>query len=170
MANALLRLVAHPMAVVAHILRKALRAFSIPLPAALHFCLRLRVDRRPAGEFRRDFHQCFADEHRHRIQIGADRRASPAAALRAGSTRRPRRGHRPAVPWSADNRESPAPSPLWRRLLAQPPGHRARDLPPRLVQDRLVVRCLPRHQPLDDLVQPSALSVLLLLGREPIRP
>ena len=54
------------------------------------------------------------------------------------------------------------PSSPRRRFLPLPPRDGPRDLPPRLVQDRLVVRSLPRHHPFDNAVQPLALRLLVI--------
>ena len=73
MPDAPLRLVAHPLPVVAHVLGEPLR----PGPAALdqgRLGRRsagpgLRVDRRPASELGRDLDHRLVDEHRHRVEI-----------------------------------------------------------------------------------------------------
>ena len=58
----------------------------------------------------------------------------------------------------------------WRRRVATGAGQRARNLEPRLVQDSRVVGRLPRHHLGDDRVQPRPLPLLVLLGRELLRP
>ncbi len=65
MADALLRLVAHPPAVVADVLGKAFRSF--PLIAEVRLLPRLRVHRRQTGELRWDLDECLGDQHRHGV-------------------------------------------------------------------------------------------------------
>ena len=68
MTDALLRLVAHPLAVVAHVLGEPLRA--VPLSRIQRLlCSRFRVHRWLAGELRRNLNHCLVDQHRHRIEV-----------------------------------------------------------------------------------------------------
>src|SRR5262249_10516357 len=67
MANALLGLVAHPFAVVAHVFSETLRAF--PTYLRTNLLPRLGINRWLAGEFRGDLYHRLADQHRNRVQI-----------------------------------------------------------------------------------------------------
>ena len=68
MADALFRLVAHPLAVGADILGQPLRT-----PPGLGqqplLCARFRVHRRPAGKLGRNLDHGLVDQHRHRVQV-----------------------------------------------------------------------------------------------------
>ena len=154
---ALVRLVAHPPAVMTHILGKPLRALAVPRGAAGDPCARFRVRRRQTGKARRDLDQRLRDRHRDRVQVrppGAQsqplrlQRDRPAAAERVDDRRR-LCGEK-----GVDLR------PGLRRRNAQTARDRARDLPPRIADDARIVRVLPLRQFLDDAEQPPALPVL----------
>ena len=74
MADALLCLLAHPVAVAAHVLGQPARAG----PILVHLAgvarrgfgiLRFRTDRRAAGELGRDLDHRLVDQHRHRVEV-----------------------------------------------------------------------------------------------------
>lgn len=71
MANPLLGLVPHPLAVMAHVFGEPLRALAIPRRAPTELCPRFRVDRGETGEARRELYQRLGDQHRDRVQVRA---------------------------------------------------------------------------------------------------
>src|ERR1035441_5129959 len=71
MANSLECPVAHPLAVVADVIRQAASAGPHALPA--HLLLRSRINRRLAGELGRDLDESLRDENSHRVQVTAVR-------------------------------------------------------------------------------------------------
>jgi hypothetical protein len=134
--------------------------------------LRFWVYRRQSGEFRWDLDQRLADQYRDGVEvrtIGAKAQALRFERDRAAAAKRIVDRRRLGLEIIEDLR------PVARRwrLFPQAPGHRARDLPSRFIQNALVIRGLPRHQPLDDLVQPLAFTVFRvgsLRERIPVRP
>lgn len=62
-----LGLVAHPLAVVAHVLGQPLGA--LPLLAVIELAARLRVHGRTPRELRRDLDHCLVDEHRDGVEV-----------------------------------------------------------------------------------------------------
>src|ERR1700733_7838846 len=168
MANARLPLVPHPLAVVPHVLGQTLCAFAVPA-SALELGLRLRVHWWLPREFRRDFYERLTDKHCDRIKVRAI--SAEPEPLRLQGDRPPARKR------IVDRRrfglevveDGLTVALLW-WFFAKPPCDRTRDLPPRLIKNRLVVRRFPRHYPLNNLMKPSPLRVLLLLALEPLRP
>ena len=75
MPDASLGLVAHPLAVVAHILGKPPRTLPFALDqrrlVGRSAKAGFRVDRRPAGELRWNLDHGFVDEHRYRIEVAS---------------------------------------------------------------------------------------------------
>ena len=84
MADALLGLVAHPLAVVANILGQTLRALPVLGEVILVFA-RLRVNRRLASELRRDLDHRLVDQHRDGVQVTGVSSRVRAAAPRAAA-------------------------------------------------------------------------------------
>jgi hypothetical protein len=162
--DALLRLVAHPLAVVAHVLGQAPRA----PPLACEQCLlasRLGVHRRLAGEPRWDLNHRLVDEHRHRVQVarvGLEPQPLRLERQRAAAGERVMEG-----------RELLAVEQLLCArmvdVLRARPTPALPDLGPRALEHLLVGGVLPQHEVLDDLEETLALLLLLLLGGEEVR-
>jgi hypothetical protein len=127
-----------PLAVVTNVLGQPRRAF--PGARVAKLPPRLRVHRRLAREFRRDFDKRFGDEHRVRLQ------SEPLRLQR--------------------NRTSAAKRVIHRRRF---PIARTQDFISRCLKHPLVVRVLPLHQFLDDAKEPLPLRLPRLLGRELLR-
>ncbi len=182
-ADALFRLVAHPLAVMAHVLGEALRAFPfahkelvIPAQAGIQFVLWIpglrcaapgmtaEGNRRLAGKARRDLDHRLVDQHRHRVEV-------------AGVTFQPQalcfqRQRAAAGKGVVEGRQH--------MTVEQFPGARMigvlgagvapalPDFVARRLQHGFVNGVLPQHQLLDDAEQPLPLLFLLLLGREQV--
>src|ERR1017187_8108712 len=71
MADALEGSVAHPLAVIPHVIRQPARACPHALPC--HFPLRGRIHRWLPGEFGRDLDESLRDEDGDRVQVAAVR-------------------------------------------------------------------------------------------------
>ena len=166
MPDAPLRLVAHPLPVVAHVLGKPLRAGPVAFDQR-RFGRRpagpgLRVDRRPAGELRRDLDHRLVDEHRHRVQVaGMGLKPQALRLQRQGAAPRERivEGRQPVrveqlggarMPGVVGASTAPAPA----------------DLLPGLFQQLFIGGVLPAYQLLDQAEQSFALLLLVLLGGE----
>jgi len=140
-ANALLRLVAHPLAVGAHVggqTGRALPAELLPGEPGEHG--------RATGELGRDLDQGLVDQHGDRVEVGRVRLQTETLGLERD---------RAAAGERVEDR---------RRVSAR----RRQDLRMRLGEQRLVARVLPDHEPLDDAVQALALDALRIVGREAI--
>ncbi|MDK3258350.1 hypothetical protein QOZ86_17735 [Blastococcus capsensis] len=150
MADPLLRLIAHPLAVAAHVLGQPGGPRPVSEP-------RLRCTgehRRPAGELRRDLNESLVDQHRDRVEVGGVRlKPQPLGLERDRSTASERVEHRR---WIAAG--------VAQDLLVGPG------------EELLVTGVLPDHKLLDQLVQPVALrdnpglAGVVVLDRQCLRP
>ena len=146
MANALCRLVAHPLAVVAHVLGKPLRATPLTFDEIGWIVLRPRPHRRPASELWRDLDHRLADEHRDRIEIAG-------VALQPQPLRLQRQCATAGEGVMEGGKLPPVEQLFGPRMVGvlsagAPPG--LPDLVARCLQHRLVGGVLPQHQILDD--------------------
>ena len=161
--DAPLRLVAHPLAVVAHVSRKARRALPLrprrPLPLAA-----LRIHRRSPGELRRDLDHRLVDQHRHGVEV-AGVRLQPQALRLQGD--RAAAGER-----VVEGGQDVAVEQLLRArmvgVLGAGAAPRLPDFVARLLQHRLVGGVLPEHELLNDAEEPLALLLLGALGAEQV--
>jgi len=135
MADAFLRLVTHPLAVVTNILGQSRRTF--PRAGRTELLPRLGVHRRFARKLRRDFNERLVDEHWHGIQIARVRLQSQPLRLQRNRTTAAER---------VVNR--------WRVAVA-----RTHDLGASGVEHALIVRVLPLHQLANDFKQPFPLNL-----------
>ena len=183
MADALLGLVAHPLAVVAHVLRETLRALPlphkqivIPAQAGIQFFywipglppdrvggapgmtglrLRVRVHRRAAGELRRDLDHRLVDQHRHRVQVAGESFEPQPLRLQRQRAAAGERVVKSRQPVAVE--QLPGARMVGVLGAGAPPARP--DLVARRLQDRLVGGVLPQHQGLDDAEQALALDV-----------
>ena len=158
-ADALLGLVAHPLAVVTHVLGQTLRA--LPLAGDERLLLsRLGIHRRPACKAGRDLDHRLVDQHRDRVQVARVRFQSE-----------PLRLERQRAATGEGVVEGGELVPVEELLRARVVGvlragaaPALPDLVARGLQHRLVGGVLPLHEILDDAKEPLALLLLLLLG------
>ncbi len=168
--DALLGFVAHPLAVVAHVLGQPLGALPLPLHAQLavfgHLRPRFGVHRRHAGELGRNLDHRLVDKHRHGVQVRS-----------VGLQPQPLRLQRQRA--AAGERIVEGRQPLrieqFRGLgvvlvlrASAPPA--TPNLVARLLQQRLVGGVLPLHKALNQPKQPLPLRLLRRLGGELLRP
>ncbi len=177
--DALLGLVPHPLAVIAHVLGQALGAFplavdqvllasraplTLPSPPGGEGSI-VRVHRRLARELGRDLDHRLIDQHRHRVEIRCVGLQPQPLGLQ---------GKRPAAGKGVvEGRQLVTVEELLCPRMAGvlrarvPPA--LPDLVPGGLQDRLVGGVLPLHQVLDDAEEPLSLLLLLFFRGKEIR-
>ena len=171
-SDAPVRLLAHPTAVIANVVRQPRRTAPSAVFFGFIFCrghahrVRIRIDRRPIAELGRQFDQRLGDEHGDRVEIRPHRlQPEPLRLQWNGAAARERivNGQRLVrqIAQHICRRRG--------RCLAAGAGHGSGDLVSRLPQQHLhiglaLVRALPLDQLADDPVQPLALVPLCLLG------
>ena len=161
--DALFGLLAHPLAVVAHIVGQAFCTFPGAVGIAIGIYWRLVV------KFWRNLDQRFRNQDSDRIEVGtvgAEPKALCFQRDRASAAERVI-NRRCLCLQISQNRVRIG---LRGRFLIQPPGDGPGDFPACLVEDVLVGRRLPRNHSLDDLVEAFALVLPVLFRREAIRP
>ena len=163
MSDAFLGFIAHPFAIVAHVLGQALRALP-SLCTELAFA-RVRVHRGLANKLRRNLYHRFTDKHSDRIQIARVSFESEPLCLQwqraAAGKRIVKRGK--LVPIEQ----------LFRARMtcvvrtSAPPA--LPDFLTRTLKYFFVRRVLPLYQLFDDLEEPLTFFLLSPLGRKQIR-
>ena len=168
--DALLRFVAHPLAVVAHVLGQRLGTLPLPLHAQLavpgHLRARFGVHRRHPGELGRNLDHRLVDEHGHRVQVrsvGFETQTLRLQRQRAAAGERIVEGRQPL---RIEQFRRLGMIPMLR--ASAPPA--APNLVARLLEQVFVGRVLPQHQLLDQPEQPPPLRLLRRLGGELLRP
>ena len=154
MPDPLFCLVAHPLAVVAHVLSQPLR----PMPRSgndRRLVPRCQVHRRPAGEIRRDLDHRLVDQHRHRIKVaGVGFKTQPLRFERQRSAA----GER-IVECGQGMAVEDLPGARMVRVLGTGAPPAMPDLASRLFQNLLVGGVLPEDQFSEDLEQALAFTL-----------